>query len=554
MPHEDSGGGHRQQKARILPLRRFTATIAGKSVLGIVVPLVLVFGGFLTYSLVVQRQQAHEEVEHSQIEHAEMLRRMLRDSMLRAPSSTAVRHDLAGIVAAIREAERYSEVLITDPRGVVRFSSDPAMLGTVLEPSRPECKPCHAGAEVKQLFEPQATLVEVRSPEGGTVLRTAGPLRNEKPCQRCHGADGILNGHVTLEVPLGALEAKLSRVLWAKALTIVVLFLAAIGAVYFFQHRLVVRPLSALTTRARAVERGDLSAFGEDAVEVDDEVGELAAAFRRMVGRLADAQAELEDKVQARTAELHEVSRQLQLLNTKLMQVERLTTMGELAATIAHEVRTPLNALSINLQLLKRELKAHRGCEAASRDTVAILEGEITRINTVVEEFLRYARLPRPKLEPVDLNELCRGVLQLLELEAQRSGIIVSFEPHGGAVRVRADQDQLRQVVINLVLNGIQAMKEGGRLTVRTEHSDTDVTLVVADTGPGIAQDLEMIFKPFFTTKEKGTGLGLAIASRIVGEHGGQLEASSTAGEGAAFTVRLPTGAGRDETDSDDGD
>lgn len=515
-------------------------TVAGKTALGIVVPLLLVFGGFLAYGLTVRQAQAHREVVDSHSHHAMMLQQLLRETT-RATGG----HDMRGLVAAVREAERYSEVVITDWRGEIRHAKNPALVGQRLERGRPECGTCHGPGE-HVTFAPRTLEVVDGS---SRVLRTVVPLRNDKDCHRCHDARRTVNGIAVLEAPMAELDAAVDRLVWETILTAFALLFVAVVAVYTVQHRLVVRPLSQLTARARAVEQGGPRTWPDADDDADDEVGQLAAAFRRMVERLAEAHLALEDKVRVRTEALSEMGEELERLNAQLMHVERLTTMGELAATIAHEVRTPLNALAINLQLLKRELR--KNCPSASagdelgerrtRDTVSIIEGEIARINAVIEEFMKYARLQPPRLRPVELLSLSRKAIQLLELEAKREGVALTFSSDQEAILIRADEDRLRQVLINLVINALQAVSRGGRVDVTVGRAGGHAFVCVRDDGPGIdAEHLGDLFKPFVTTKEKGTGLGLAIVSRIVKQHHGTVTASNHQDGGACFEVRLP--------------
>jgi signal transduction histidine kinase len=512
-------------------------TVAGKTALGIVVPLLVVFGSYLAYGLTVRRAQLRADVEESHTHHAWLLKQLLREM-----TKTTGAHDLDGVASAVRTAERYSEVLITDWRGEIRHAKDRTRVGTRLDRRSPECALCH-GETVVPSFE--ARTIEVA--EGGTrLLRTVVPLRNEGECQRCHDASRTVNGIAVLEAPMSGLDEAVGRLVRETVLTALALLILSIGAVYAVQHRLVVRPLTELTARARAVEREGLQQWPSTQDDASDEVGELAAAFRHMVERLSQAQRALEDKVRVRTEALSEMGEELERLNARLMQVERLTTMGELAATIAHEIRTPLNALAINVQLLKRELRAARkesggAADVTGRDTVSILEGEIGRINAVVEEFMRYARMAPVRLRPVDLVMLSRNAIHLLELEAKRSKVELSLCCDNGPVMIEADEERVRQVLINLVINALQAVSAGGKVIVSAVRDGERAVLRVHDDGPGIAANvLETLFKPFVTTKDKGTGLGLAIVARIVKEHHGSVSGANRTEGGACFEVTLP--------------
>lgn len=218
---------------------------------------------------------------------------------------------------------------------------------------------------------------------------------------------------------------------------------------------------------------------------------------------------------------------------------ERLAGLGDVAAAFAHEVRNPLNAVSIGLQRLRAEFNPEPAGEYAQ--FVDLMQGEVRRLNTIVEEFIALARPLPVKPLPMDAADLVRETAALVEPEARQAGVElrVAAPP---ALPLVADRDHLKQVLLNLVLNAVQAMREaGGTLSIEAAGSREAVTLTVADTGPGIPLDaLPRIFDPYFTTKSGGLGLGLTIARRIVEAHGGALEADSQPGRGARFRVSLP--------------
>jgi signal transduction histidine kinase len=173
------------------------------------------------------------------------------------------------------------------------------------------------------------------------------------------------------------------------------------------------------------------------------------------------------------------------------------------------------------------------------REGTGAIQEEVRRLKRIVDEFSRFARLPRPEPAPVPAAELVAALLALYP--APPPGVRLERDVAADLPAVSVDRDQILQVLRNLVVNAVEAMPSGGTLRVAARREGTEVLVSVSDTGPGIRpEDLPSIFEPYFTTKEGGTGLGLAIADRIVREHGGRIEAASPPGEGATFTVRLP--------------
>jgi two-component system NtrC family sensor kinase len=285
-----------------------------------------------------------------------------------------------------------------------------------------------------------------------------------------------------------------------------------VGAALVSQRLL--SPIQTLTEGVKAVAAGDLTREVE--ARSDDELGLLAREFNAMAASL-DRQRD------------------------ELRRAERLAAVGRISAQITHEIRNPLNAIGLNAELLAEELSQSRA-PAEAVQLVAAISREVDRLNGVAEEYLRFARLPRPSLARLDVNDVLASLLDFLAPELRAAGIEVSRELAPGALTVRADEGQLRAVFLNLLRNSREAMPpQGGRISVRTRDAEGAVEAEVADTGGGIPRgDLTRIFEPFYSTKERGTGLGLAFAQQVVKEHGGEIRCDSALGRGTTFTLRLP--------------
>jgi len=231
--------------------------------------------------------------------------------------------------------------------------------------------------------------------------------------------------------------------------------------------------------------------------------------------------------------------REVRTLEAEMGRRERLAALGDVAAAFAHEVRNPLNAVSMGLQRLRAEFAPEPAADYTR--FVDLMQGEVRRLNAIVEQFIALARPLPLKLERVDPAELLRELAALMEPEARTAGITLRLALPARLPAVTADPDHVKQVLLNLVVNALQVMREGGTLTLDARAERERVTLGVADTGPGIPPDiLPRVFDPYFTTKPGGLGLGLTIARRIAEAHGGALEVSSVAGQGTRFALSLP--------------
>jgi len=223
----------------------------------------------------------------------------------------------------------------------------------------------------------------------------------------------------------------------------------------------------------------------------------------------------------------------------RLIRSERLATVGRMAAQITHEIRNPLASIGLYAELLGDEVHA-QGAEP--KRLVAAITSEVDRLTEITETYLRFARLPRPKLEREDAAAIVTSVAEFSRAELGQAGISLEIGIEPRLPEVAADENQLRQAVLNLVRNAREAMPGGGKLRVHVGLSPRGlVQITVGDSGPGIAAEhLAKIFDPFFSTKEKGTGLGLALVQQIVAEHGGRIEVQSEPGVGTTFVLTMP--------------
>ena len=298
------------------------------------------------------------------------------------------------------------------------------------------------------------------------------------------------------------------------------------------------RPVRRLVDQARRVGQGDLSARLD--LRQRDEIGELAREMNTMCDRLSDARMRLEAETAARTAALEQ-----------LRHADRLTTVGKLAAGLAHEIGTPLNVITGYAQLITDEYPA----DSSPHRNAQIIAQQADRVALIIRQLLDFARRRSPQPSRQDLGALARETTILLGSLAHKHGVAIAVDVPAEPVWAKADPGQMKQALTNLVVNGIQSMPGGGTLTVMVErrHAEPPADLdrapgdylcfEVKDEGGGIAQeDLERLFEPFFTTKEvgEGTGLGLSVSYGIVREHGGWIAVKSSPGAGSQFCIFLP--------------
>jgi|SRR5271165_3158938 len=282
---------------------------------------------------------------------------------------------------------------------------------------------------------------------------------------------------------------------------------------------LVQRPLEELMATIARIRRGDLSARVDFASRNDD-IGQLGQQFNEMVERLAQNREEI--------ADLHK---------REMARAEHLATLGELAAGLAHEIRNPLAGIAGVVEVISKELPAN----GPSRAVVGEVQKEVLHIQTILNDLLSYARPRPPAFHPSDLNITVEQAVLLARQQVLTKPIQIFFEENTSLPPVDHDAALIQQVVLNLLLNAIQAISKAGDVDVRLLRERGFAVIQVSDTGRGIPADaLPKIFKPFFTTRSEGTGLGLSLANGIVQSHGGRIEITSVVQKGTQFMVWLP--------------
>jgi len=260
------------------------------------------------------------------------------------------------------------------------------------------------------------------------------------------------------------------------------------------------------------------------------------------VGHVADRERRARSEVERLNAELTATLTRLQAAQAELLVAERMATVGRLSLKVAHEVRNPIAAIELNAELVG-DLVTERG--GADMEEAAVLVSaireQVNALDAITEEYLAFARFPRAQFEEDSVNDTVAAVVEFVRPLAARQDITVVVTTDPAVPSMEIDRTLLRQAVLNLIKNGLEALSKGGTLTVATRRLDDTVDIAVSDTGPGILPEVgSHLFEQFYTTKPQGTGLGLSITRQIVEEHRGQINWSSTPGAGATFTISLP--------------
>lgn len=326
--------------------------------------------------------------------------------------------------------------------------------------------------------------------------------------------------------------------------TLAIIMLMAI-VLYFYLNLSISNPIKRLVEGMSEATKGNLQATVN--IETADEVGWLALHFNRMLRQISQFHQELEKKVhqatkevELRNEELRRANDMLFTIQRKLSQTERLASLGQLSATLAHELGTTLNVIAGHLQIMA----STDGLAQEAKERLALVESQVGRLTGIIRNVLKSMQLPEPTLARRNVNDIINEVTTFISPTLAANNIKVELALQKGLPFVKLDRYQLEQVFMNLLSNAIDAMTGGGTLRIETKRIDAnEVSIKFSDTGKGITEDeLKHIFEPFFSTKEmgKGVGIGLTICREIIKKHKGVITAESMAGKGAAFTIKLP--------------
>ena len=475
----------------------------------IVTTISLLVAGIFMYTIFNVRHQ-HDMLIDTARESTELLLHTVESSIYNTMHLGNVQ-DVGTILSMVGQHNQLVGVRIFHPHGIVLRSSVPSEVGRSVS------------ANDYNIYQSPKNYSIFTVPPHGEVLAMVKPVYNEASCHPCHGSKARVIGILNINYSLNRTKMQMfdaSRIFVISSITITV-FLAI--TISFLLLRFVKNPLDNMVETMLKVEKGDFAV--RIAYKRKDEIGRLIESFNSMVDRLDVAQKELE-----------------QLHFQQLERADRLASIGEMAAGIAHEIKNPLAGISAAVTIIKDDMPADDPRGAILGEVI----GQVKRLDKTVNDLLFFGKPSLPELSCVDINSI---LTTTLKFASQYRGVVnierrIDLQPD--LPPVYADDKQMQQVFLNIVLNAYQAMTSGGVLGIRsslTVRNDIEYVRVdVSDTGSGIpSQILEKIFTPFYTTKAQGTGLGLPICNKLVKLHKGDIRVTSDDKAGTVFTVELPS-------------
>ncbi len=524
---------------------RLTNSVSAKLIGSLLVVMVVIFAllGYLNIRL------HRQHLEAATLASAERV----SDVIKRSTTYYMLRNDREGLYHAIQtmtDEPGMVKVRILDQQGRISYSTDPKEVSHVLDKTAEACYGCHAKSQPLTLLNRPDRFRIYRTGDGQRVLGIITPIENQPSCSNadCHAHPasqqvlGVLDTNLSLAKADAQLKVSSARMLYYTMGAMLIIAVLS----WLFVWREVGQPIKALKKGTEHLSRGELGYQIE--VRSRDEVGDLAQSFNGMSLQLRAANEEivtwaktLEDRVEQKT-------RELKRAHDHVLHVEKMASIGKMAAVVAHEVNNPLSGILTYAKLLRKWVASGQTEHEKREEAIQCLEliaSESRRCGDLVKNLLTLSRTAPMNIESTDLHAVIDRSLLLVRHQLELVGIHLQLNYAENLPRVPCDPAQIEQVFLVLIMNAIDAMPRGGNLWIETALSsdENEIKIKVRDDGAGIAPDvLPQIFEPFLTTKESGhgVGLGLAISRGIVERHQGRIEVESALGRGTIFTVTLP--------------
>ena len=536
--------GDAMHEAEMHRWHRLSQTISAKLLLLLIGSLFAIFGALGFVNIRLHRQH----LEATTLLAAERQ----SDVIKRSTSHYMMRNDRAGlyeIISTMAGEPGMKHIRIINQEGQISFSTDAKEVDRQIDKNAEACYACHSqAAPLAKLNRPDR--FRIYRQNGERVLGIITPIENQESCSNadCHAhpKEKQILGVLDVDLSLNTTDANLAESTRTMiAYTVLAVMLISL-ATWLFVWRVVHEPLGVLQAGTERLTHGDLGYQIEP--NSNDEVGELAGSFNEMSRQLRNARDEitawnrtLEDRVLEKTSELKKAAE-------RMLHVEKMATIGKMAAVVAHEINNPLSGILTYSKLVKRWIERGEFGDDTKRHEMAenldLVATESRRCGDLVKNLLSFSRSNPINLEWIPLSPIVDRVVKLAAHKLEMAAIQIHVVTTDELPLVRADAAQMEQVLLALTMNAIDAMPHGGNLWITTSVTDhSELLMQVRDDGVGIPEEiLPRLFEPFLTTKDtgKGVGLGLAISHNIVERHSGHIEVDSRLGQGTTFNIYLP--------------
>ena len=551
MPATDNPNGtpaavHRSAEGSpVAPFRhwfgRIGSSISSKLMISIFFVLITIFAFFGYFSIRDQRTHLEEAALVAAERQSDVLRRSASRYMLNND-----RIGLYELMLNMADQPDMVRIRIMNPQGVISYSTAPTEVGATVDKSAEACYACHEKSKPLARLN-RSDRFRIYRADGTRVLGVITPIENEPACSNasCHAhpAGTQILGVLDTNISLAKVDQGLAHETREMAAATGVALIAVVFLCGLFIWKVVRNPLRELEAGTQRIAGGELGY--QIPVRSHDEAGELAQSFNDMSNRVQVAQAEITAWAHTLEQRVEEKTRELKQAHQHMLHVEKMATIGKMAAVVAHEINNPLSGILTYSRLVKRWIEKNMQPSAKQeemRGSLDLIASESKRCGELVKNLLSFSRVSPMNLAWCDLNQVIDRCLRLVQHKLEIAGIQLNLDLGPDLPMAHCDPAQIEQVVLAMVINAIDAMPQEGNLWISTRADGENMELIVRDDGVGIPEEhLAHIFEPFYTTKESGgSGLGLAISQNIVERHGGHIEVRSIVGEGTTFKIVLP--------------
>jgi len=495
------------------------------------IALILVMSvGLAAFTFVNVKSEANdllEQVQLAALRTADLIKESTHYSML-----INRKEDIHQIFKNFSNMPGFEAIRIYDKKGEIIFTTNPEERLNKVSITSEACQVCHRFPEPLKALATEERHRIIKASNGHRVLALINPIENETACQgsgcHLHPDEKFILGVLDVQMSLATVDMDIARSRRQTVLASIILVISVLSVTGFLIFTLIRAPVHKLTAGTRAIAQGNLDYTIP--LHRKDEIGELANSFNTM------------------TAELKRAREDLNRIQTHLIQMERMASLGKLSASVAHELNNPLSGILTYAKLLQKRLNSGNLTQEklkSIQDDLSLVGEETMRCGNIVKNLLLFSKKQIGELAPVDLHEVLDRCTQLVEHHLKLNNIELIKVYQKSRAEVVCDKDQIQQCFLGILDNAVAAMPEGGTLTLKTgsDSNNKKIRILIQDTGSGISPaDIPHIFEPFYTTKKdgKGVGLGLSVCYGIIERHNGEIDVNSVLGEGSTFVIELP--------------
>ncbi len=504
--------------------------------------LVVHLTAYTIYTVANLRSELREANTRNAYNISDVIKKSTRYSMLLNRNE-----DVYQIINTIGTEEGVVKIRIYNKQGEISYSTDSTEINSFVNLDDEACYVCHSRTDLPVHLPQNEMIREFVNKDGTRVLGLINPISNERACAGppCHAHSEDINILGVLDVQLST--AMMDNIVYANTISIITnsvaltLLISAISI--FFITVLVKRPMKEISKGIDAISKGNLDY--KIPVNKKDELGQMASEFNKMSAQLNSAYKEIKEWSETLNEKVDQKNSELKEIYAHMTRVEKLASLGKLSATVAHELNNPLEGILTYSRLISKKLsKLNNNKNTEELITyLDLVSSESARCGRIVKDLLLFSSSGDEIFREHIFTDCIEKALSIINHHIELNKLIVSKNYTSNEIRFICDAAKIEQALISIFINAIEAMDEGGTLSINLEESKKEISLRISDAGKGIASEhLPYIFEPFYSTKAegKGTGLGLSVAYGIIKQHDGSIEVENTSTKGTTFKITFP--------------